>query len=421
MFAQRTTLIEIIETYWPVLACSFLVSAIATPLCRVLALRRKIVDRPDDFLKPHRAPVPYLGGVAIFLGWVAGVVLAITMFSDSSFVDVEPKEGPSMPRVMMVGILVGGTAIMLLGLLDDLRIMSPIAKLAGICAAALFLTLFGVGDDTILIALRSAGFSVDQIDRWLILAYSIPVSVIITVVACNATNLIDGVDGLCSGVLGIISAGFLVIAVHQHTWGHWRPGDVQRVVLALALMGAALGFLPYNRNPAKIFMGDAGSMLLGFNAAVLMLLFAKSIAVKWLIGSVMVFGLPLADLILTVARRWRNERPIMRGDRSHFYDQLLDRGWPVSRVVRVSYALAGFFAVMGCVTIALRTRYIFLLYAAVVAGIIIVASKMKMVRMESDEARELGETHKEGDNQTLMTGANDHGNCVDEPANRSQT
>ena len=130
LFGQRTTLIEIIETYWPVLACSFLVSVIATPLCRVFALRRKIVDRPDDFLKPHRTPVPYLGGVAIFLGWVAGVVLATTMFSDSSFVDGETQAGPSMPRVMMVGIIVGGAAIMLIGLLDDLHIMSPITKLA---------------------------------------------------------------------------------------------------------------------------------------------------------------------------------------------------------------------------------------------------------------------------------------------------
>lgn len=96
----------------------------------------------------------------------------------------------------------------------------------------------------------------------------------------------------------------------------------------------------------------------------------------------MVFGLPLADMLLTLARRWRNERPLMQGDRSHFYDQLLDRGWPVRRVVQTSYALAAAYVVFGCLTIQLRTRYIVFLYGLVVLATIWLIAKFNMVRLE---------------------------------------
>ncbi|UCC29044.1 MAG: undecaprenyl/decaprenyl-phosphate alpha-N-acetylglucosaminyl 1-phosphate transferase [Phycisphaerales bacterium] len=382
---HHTTVWDVCRTYWPILACSFLVSFAATPLCRRYALRRKIVDRPDDFLKPHKAPVPYLGGVAIFLGWAAGVLLAFALFEPVPEVVVRPRVAPTMDTTMMAGIFVAGLAIMLLGLFDDLRMAAPWFKLVGAAAVALLLILVGLGNDTILIVLRSTGLRLDDLQPWLVLVYSVPLTLFITIGACNATNLIDGIDGLCSGVLGIISAGFLVLAVHLHVWGDWYPWDVERVTLSLAMMGAALGFLPYNRSPARIFMGDAGSMLLGLNAAILILLFTKSNAIRWLLASVMVFGLPLADMILTLVRRWRNQRPLMRGDRSHFYDQLLDRGWPLRRVVTISYVLAGFFAVMGCISIALRTRYILLLYPLVIAGVIGLVARFKMVRLESPQ------------------------------------
>ena len=286
---QYNTPTELISTYWPILAASFLVSLLATPLCRWYALRKKIVDRPDEWLKPHSRPIPYLGGVAIFLGWAAGVLLALVLFDHVSEVAKEPRGGPSVDALMIVGILAAGLAIMLLGLFDDLHLASPKAKLAAQLAVAVWLLMVGLGDDTILIVLRSTGMSHHNVAQWLVLAYSLPLTLLIILGACNATNLLDGMDGLCSGVLGIIAAGLLAIAVHLHLWGQWFTGDVQRVVLSLAMMGAALGFLPHNRNPAKIFMGDAGSMVLGLNAAILILLFAESSAIKWLLCSVMVF------------------------------------------------------------------------------------------------------------------------------------
>jgi UDP-GlcNAc:undecaprenyl-phosphate GlcNAc-1-phosphate transferase len=375
--AEEFTLADIIRTYWPILAVSFGVSVVATPVCRRVALARGIVDKPDDFLKPHQQAIPYLGGVAMFLGWAVGLVLALCLFA-------QPTGGrPGLDLTMVIGIFVAGLAIMLLGLFDDLRLASPVVKLAGAAAVSVLLILVGIGDDAILVMVRSTGIKVGPSDRWLVLCYSVPLTLFITIGACNATNLIDGLDGLCSGVLGIISAGFLVLAVHLYLKGRGNEQDAARLVLCLAMLGAALGFLPFNRNPAKIFMGDAGSMLLGLNAAVLLLLFAKSNASRWMFGSVMVFGVPLADMLLTLVRRWRNQKPLMQGDRSHFYDQLIDRGLPVRTVVGISYALAVFFAVMGCASIVLRTRYLLLLYAVVTALLLVAVAKFKMVRLET--------------------------------------
>jgi len=388
-----TTLGEIIRAYWPVPACALAVSLLATPFCRRYALRKNIVDRPDDYLKPHKLPIPYLGGVAIFLGWSTGIVLAMILF-DSQPSSGGDAHGPVLNTTRTLGIILAGLGITSLGLFDDLHLASPVAKLVGGAAVGLILIVFGLGDDTLSLLLRSTGIDPGDLPRSLVVACSIPITLFIVLGACNATNLIDGLDGLCSGVLGIMAAGFLVLAVHLHLWSSWDTLDVKRVVIASAMMGAALGFLPFNRNPARIFMGDAGSMLLGLNAAVLLLLFAKSSnTLRWMLGSLMIFGLPLADMLLTLARRWRNQRPLMQGDRSHFYDQLVDRGWPVKRVVRVSYTLAAFFALMGCAPIVLRLRYVVPLYILVVAFVIVLVIKFGMVRVErppSSEPRRWG-------------------------------
>ncbi len=176
---QYNTFSELIGTYWPIFAASFLVSLLATPLCRWYALRKGIVDRPDEWLKPHGSPIPYLGGVAVFLGWSAGVVLAVALFDHVSQVTKEPRVGPSVDAVMIAGILVAGLAIMLLGLFDDLHLASPRAKLAGQLAVAAWLLMVGLGDDTALIMLRSTGIDYNDVARWLVLVYSLPLTLLI--------------------------------------------------------------------------------------------------------------------------------------------------------------------------------------------------------------------------------------------------
>lgn len=372
----RTILWQIASDYWPVPVAAFACSLIGTPICRAIALKRGIVDRPDTWLKPHARPTPYLGGVAVFLGWAVGIGAAMFRV---------PELAPSTVGGLAIATsLLAGLIIMLTGLYDDLRVMKPAVKLTCCLIVAGIVIAGGIGDD--LIRMITKLMSLD-LERPLVIAFSLPISVFIIVGACNATNLIDGLDGLCSGVLGIISVGFLALAVHLAMYGDAEPEEPVRIALALAMLGAALGFLPYNRNPARVFLGDAGSMLLGLNAAILILLFGKAGIVRWMIGALMVFGLPIYDMLLTLARRWRNNRPLMKGDRSHFYDQLIDRGYSVRQVVGISYGLTLFFVGMGCATMFVRTRYAILVYMVVTVLVAVTVWKMDMVCVDAPPAQ----------------------------------
>ncbi|HOW74184.1 MAG TPA: MraY family glycosyltransferase [Phycisphaerae bacterium] len=373
--AATTTWKAILSQFWPVVAVSLGVSLLATPLCRHAALRKGIVDRPDDFLKPHKVPIPYLGGVAVFAGWLAGILV--------SLLDAHA----TVQKCQILGVAAAGAATMLVGLFDDLRFMRPTIKLACNITVAVWLLFFGLGDHIIQVFTGLIIPRNEPLARWLELVYSVPIVLFIVVGACNATNLIDGLDGLCAGVLGIISIGFAILAIHMRMYSNVDV-DNERIVLALAMLGAAAGFLPFNMNPAKIFLGDAGSMLLGLNAAVLILLFAERQLVLWMIGALMVFGLPIADMLLTLARRWRNGKPLMIGDRSHFYDQLRDRGLSVRQVVAISYLLTLAFVLIGISVIFLRTRYAILVYGLTCLGVVAAVWKFDMVGIENRRQNE---------------------------------
>lgn len=370
---------DLLAAYWPIAACSFGVALVATPIARAYARARRIVDRPDDFLKPHKKPIPYLGGVAIFLGWAAGIAIAIGL-----------HRFPVAPSLLW-GILVAGLVIMAVGLFDDIRMMQPRVKLLLNIGVGLFLLWLGVGRNVFGTIIQATVLRDDPSIHWLELFFSVPFGLFIVVGACNATNLLDGLDGLCGGVLGIISMGFFVLAVPGAVCWPELPISHERAVLALAMLGASLGFLPYNVNPASIFMGDAGSMLLGLNAAVLIMMFCEPSQMRWMLGAIVIFGLPIADMMLTLVRRWRNARPLMLGDRSHFYDQLVDRGYSVRQVVTISYVLAFGFVIVGCVTaIFVHTRYAILIYAALAVAAIVAIWKFRMVELMPPERRTEG-------------------------------
>jgi UDP-GlcNAc:undecaprenyl-phosphate GlcNAc-1-phosphate transferase len=205
--------------------------------------------------------------------------------------------------------------------------------------------------------------------------------VIATVVfCCNATNLMDGLDGLCGGVTGIIAMGFVLLAVHlgMFNGGAETNNDALRIVLALSLLGAVLGFVPYNFNPASIFMGDTGSMFLGFTCALMILLMGE-VASKWFLAAMVMFALPILDTSLAFARRWVNKRPLFSADKHHFHHQLVARGLTVRKAVMLSYGLAIFFVVCGAAIVFLRTRYAIAFYLVIFCSIIVAAYKMGMV------------------------------------------
>ena len=352
---------EIVNGYQAYGLTAFVITVFATPIAMRVASHYGVMDVPDQKLKPHAKPIPYLGGAAICLAWATAIIVAV--------IRGDVQTSVTLP------IMIGGVAIAGLGLIDDIREVPPKLRLllgAAIIAIVLIKTRTGLQmADSVL---KPLGI---QAPVWLTQTASLLIGIVLVLGAVNSTNLIDGLDGLCSGVTAIISLGFFLLAAHLAIWAPEPLGN--RLVLTIAMLGAALGFLPYNFNPARIFMGDAGSVLLGYNCGILILLFAEPSTIRWMLGALMIFALPVFDTSLAMFRRWRSGRSAFEGDRSHFYDQLVQRGLSVRQTVIVCYVLALFFAAAGLLMIwegadgpVVRLRYAIPLYAligVVIAGV----------------------------------------------------
>jgi UDP-GlcNAc:undecaprenyl-phosphate GlcNAc-1-phosphate transferase len=384
---------QILEQYVYVFCAAFVVAFVFTPVMRAVATYYGIIDEPDRIRKMHSVPVAYLGGVAVFLGWLSG--LAISQFRPL------PVREPGLPAHVTINfsIVAGAAIIIVLGLWDDIFKVRPWVKIGGQVAAALFLLSDNVGAKcTNFFFYHINGWlrkvhdspgswmsrlTVDpiQLPDWMMYMSSSVVVIAVVVACCNATNLMDGLDGLCSGVTAIIAGGFLFLAVHLAMFGgSLDPNlDAMRVVIAIALLGAVMGFIPYNFNPASIFMGDTGSMFLGYCCAVMIILMSQQQHWRWFLAAMVVFALPVLDTALAMARRWVNKRPIFAADHQHFHHQLVARGLSVKRTVLISYGLALFFAVGGCLIAVIRTRYAVAAYLIIFGYIIVAAYKMGMV------------------------------------------
>jgi len=355
--------------FWPVLLCSFAVSLGATWLCKKIAIKFGIVDKPDDLVKTHKEPIAYLGGVGIFIGLAVGIMIGIIYLKDQKFFGTALK--------WLLGILGGGAIACVVGLIDDILVMKPGQKILGQIVAAVFLILAGVMPNLSLIAEQvnlTIPYNVEIVLQALIVVFFV-------LGASNSLNLLDGLDGLCGGVTAIITIAMLILSVHLATWGSSEVGDPVLIIVCLGLVGGVCGFLPFNRYPAKIFMGDAGSMLLGFMAASLMLLFSKQIP-RWWLASIVVFGLPILDTAVALVRRLINHRPLFVSDRGHIYDQMIDRGIPLKKTVKICYLLAGMYALIGLMMSQIRTRYAAIVYVIVFLISAIVVWKKGYLKME---------------------------------------
>src|ERR1700722_7853838 len=366
---------EVLAPHIYVFYAAFIISFIFTPVMRIIALHYGIMDMPDKMRKSHSAPVAYLGGVAVFLGWLAG--LAFSQFHLGAI-----TQTTVYPHVE-ISIIVAALVIVLLGLWDDIKHLPPSIKILGQVGAALILLSHHVGLhslDLIVSPLntRLAILHWPVIPQPVITVLSFVMVIFLVVSCCNATNLMDGLDGLCGGVTAIVAGGFLFLAVHIALNGIDPDWDAFRVVLALALLGGVMGFVPYNFNPASIFMGDTGIMFLGFACATMMLLLAQS-QTRWFLAALVMFSLPVLDTALALARRYVNKRPLFSADRHHFHHQLVARGLSVRKTVLISYSLSIGFTLLGALIVIMRTRYAVAIYLATFGSIIVTAYKMGMV------------------------------------------
>ncbi len=386
---------QIIGSYWHLFLLAFMVSFLLTPVMRWLALKLGIVDKPDLHRKAHREPTPYLGGLAIFLAFATAIIASYFTNTHSFSHDSRTVEFP-------MSILFGAAVITLVGLVDDIHHISPRVKIGGQLIAAAALASQTVNHQMLGMALvhkttALVNLMIPQFPAMLpgSVAYMLGTCIIAALVVggCNAMNLIDGLDGLAAGVTAISSLGFLFITLYIATHlnidpvlGHGNPmADPARVVLCLAIFCAVMGFLPYNFNPANIFMGDAGSLLLGFLCISTILLFTHtdSSAPKFVAAGLIVFALPLADTTLAVVRRKMRGQPMSAPDRQHLHHQFqaviqrlgVSQNTSVKLAVISMYFLSLLFAVLGCAMVFPQMRYSLLVFVMLFSFIIVTAYK----------------------------------------------
>ncbi|MBS0189620.1 MAG: MraY family glycosyltransferase [Phycisphaerales bacterium] len=387
---------EIFNGYAPVMAVAFIVTLFATPLMRKLAITYGVVDRPSESRKVHRMPVAYLGGVAVFLGMLAGVLYSYASIKVAGLIEYHPSQHATAAepeqRILPLFVLFGMTVVVVVGLLDDVWGLAPRVKIGGLLFAAALLAIDDIGARVAAQVLSPLGtllgnptlvFHIplpihigDASSVSFDLVYWVGTAIIgfFVLGACNATNLIDGLDGLLTGTTAISAAGLLIIALGMAAADD-GPRDTQRLVMCMALLGACLGFLPHNFNPATIFLGDAGSLLLGYSIIVIILTLGATDKTHLVMAGMIVFALPMIDTTLAIVRRKMAGQSISSADSDHLH-HMLKRALGVKGAVLTLYAIAAAFAALGVIVSMGRARVVYILALMLASFIGVTAIKI---------------------------------------------
>ena len=351
------------KSYFALFMISACASLVLTPLLRRFCERYRLVDEPKDDRRVHEKPVPRLGGVAIFLSLLIALS-ALPLLNNLLTHTLRPDL-----RGIVV-FLVCGFLVLLLGVYDDLRGANARVKFAGLAGVAVLFYVLGGRIVTLSIPF------VGSVTLHPVLGFLL--TLIWVVGIANAFNLIDGVDGLASG-----SALFSSMVLFSVSLIQGRP---LVAVIALVLTGALAGFLRYNFNPASIFLGDSGSLFVGFSLAALAILGSQKASTAVAVAiPILAFGLPVVDTSVSIARRFLSGKPIFQGDREHIHHMLLERGWSQRRVVLVLYGVSALFALLAMLFVnssnGLTAVLLFVL------GVVVVLALGRLRYHEVDELR----------------------------------
>jgi UDP-GlcNAc:undecaprenyl-phosphate GlcNAc-1-phosphate transferase len=307
-----------------------------------LAIKLGVFDEPDA-RKVHKGLMTRLGGLGIYAGFLAGFLV----YGDFS----RP----------MLGLLTSASFVTAVGYYDDIKNISPKFKLLGQIVAALILMVFGVHLEYLTIPFTESIVDIG------ILGY--PLSILWVVGICNAVNLIDGLDGLASGVSAIAAISIGVVA--------YVSGLIMVAALCIILVGSILGFLKWNFHPATLFMGDCGSLFLGFVLAVFSLMgMSEGATLIALFVPVFILGIPVLDTLFAIIRRHRQHKPIFQADKGHFHHQLLNMGLSHRDTVLFIYAITFLFGTMAVLVALLPSIYS--VVVSVLALILIFVGSLKL-------------------------------------------
>ena len=325
------------QLFFLIFFISVSISYLLTPLMRTIALKKGILSKPGRRMV-HSRPIPYLGGLAIYFSFFTALLLV--------FYTEEHFRADLLGR--MPALALGGTLIMILGLLDDIKDIKPIFKLLGQIIAALVLFYFGFRID-ILTNLFSGQ------ETGLPLLLSMVFTVLWTIGLINALNLIDGLDGLAAGITVIVCGSLFFIAAFLNNY--------LAMLLYAILAGSILGFLRYNFHPAKIFMGDAGSMFLGFMLAAISLIRSqyKSATAVVLLIPLTTLAIPVYDTLVTVLRRILRRAPVFGADKKHLHHRLLTTGLRQETIVWFMYLLTLYLGIFAFLFVLIPEKYALIL------------------------------------------------------------
>lgn len=358
MVFQTQTVAYVVLALLTALAVSFLM----TPVVKTFAYKVGAIDVPKDDRRMHQKPIPRLGGLAIFFGFMVSILL---------FVEITPE---------MRSILLGAVMIVVLGVVDDIMALPAMLKFVVQIAAAMIPAMSGV----VIQAFSNPNIFSDNL-YWVLGWLSVPFTVLWIVAITNAVNLIDGLDGLADGVSAISATTVLIIAL--------MASEIQVAIVMAALVGACVGFIPYNLNPAKMFMGDTGATFLGYILATMSIqgLF-KFYAVISFAVPFLILGLPIFDTAFAFIRRVAHGQSPMHADRGHIHHRLIDMGLSQKQAVATLYVIS---AILGLSAVVLTTggeQKAMLLFAALcIVGV--VAARVVFPKELREEIHE--EIHEE--------------------------
>lgn len=292
--------------------CAFLITFTTTPIARVIAFKVGAVDIPRDNRRMHKKPIPRMGGLAIFLGFAITVIV----FCDQTLENT--------------GLLLGAMLLVVVGIFDDIYSISALLKLLLQLVSAAIAVLMGNVINGVTLFGNYIDFG----------SFAIPLSIVWIAALINAVNLIDGLDGLSCGVSAISSLSLLFSAF-------FLPEPSITIILLIAsLAGSCIGFLPFNFNPASIFMGDTGSMFLGYTLAVISIQgFFKIDALLSFWIPFLVFALPILDTTCAFTRRILHGKSPFSADRGHIHHKLIDMGFTQKQSVMILYSICGILGV----------------------------------------------------------------------------
>jgi UDP-GlcNAc:undecaprenyl-phosphate/decaprenyl-phosphate GlcNAc-1-phosphate transferase len=317
-----------LKTYLALFIAALFTSTLLTPLLRRLCARTRWLNRPPlERRDEERRHIPRLGGVAIFASVLITLMLPFLPLVNNLLTQAVRAQS----RQLLI-ILLPATVVFLLGVYDDLRDARPAIKLCVEVAAAIM--FYGLGGRVEALSVPFVGTV--MLDPWVGFALTIIWVVGIT----NAFNLIDGVDGLAAGAALFSSLVIMVVSI--------MSGSPLVTMAAIALCGVLLGFLRYNFNPASIFMGDSGSLFVGFTLAALSVSGSQKASTAIAVAiPIMTFAVPMMDTAFTIVRRFLSGQHVLKGDREHFHHMLLARGWSERRVAMVLYGVCALFGLMA--------------------------------------------------------------------------